>query len=199
MRASDVNFKFKIVIVGDSSVGKSSIIRRFVSHEFPEVLKSTVGVDFIVQNLTVDGLSVKLQIWDTAGQERFRTIITGYYRGADAVIFVFDKTLRDTFDHIDEWVYEVSQYAAEDVLRILVGNKSDMQADVSVSEAQNKANLIGIQYIDTSAKSDINVSCIFYSIARELINKAKTKGSISKSPEKILLQTEFNKNKSWCC
>lgn len=115
------------------------------------------------------------------------------------MIFVFDKTLRDTFDHIEEWVYEVGQYAAENVLKILVGNKSDMQADVSVSEAQNKANLIGFQYIDTSAKSDINVSCIFYSIARELINRAKTGGNTLKSPEKILLQTEFNKNKSWCC
>ncbi|OMJ92623.1 hypothetical protein SteCoe_4633 [Stentor coeruleus] len=140
-----------------------------------------------------------MQIWDTAGQERFRTIITGYYRGADAVIFVFDKTVRGTFDHIDDWIEEVNKYSSEKAMKIIVGNKSDMEAEVSLTEAQNKACSLGFRYIDASAKSDVNVSCIFTSIASELVKRSKSLGIISCGPEKILLNSESNKKKAWCC
>lgn len=115
------------------------------------------------------------------------------------MIFVFDKTMRETFEHIDEWVVEVGQYASDKALKILVGNKSDMHAAIPLEEAESKASSLGYQYIDASAKSDVNINCIFYSIARELIKRNKDLAIVSCNSDKILLQQENNKKKSWCC
>ena len=183
-------------------MGKSCLIRRFGYSEFPEAQNSTIGVDFIVKSITLDGLTSKLQIvssiqWDTAGQERFRTIITGYYRGADAVIFVFDKTKRETFEHIDEWVMEVSQYSTENSVKVLVGNKSDMSAEVTTEEAKNKAETMKYEYFDVSAKNDVNINSIFDAVTRSLMKRNKEMGvvpvqqglALSKAPAKA----------KWCC
>lgn len=115
------------------------------------------------------------------------------------MVFVFDKTMRETFEHIDEWVVEVGQYASDKALKILVGNKSDMHAAIPLEEAESKASSLGYQYIDASAKSDVNINCIFYSIARELIKRNKDLAIVSCNSDKILLQQENNKKKSWCC
>ena len=183
-------------------MGKSCLIRRFGLSEFPESQNSTIGVDFIVKSVSLDGFTSKLQIvlsiqWDTAGQERFRTIITGYYRGADAVIFVFDKTKRETFEHIDEWVMEVSQYSTENSVKILVGNKSDINPQISTEEAKAKADAMNYPYFDASAKNDVNVNSIFYAVTRSLIVRNKEMGIVPVK-QGVVLSQEPAKSK-WCC
>jgi small GTP-binding protein len=184
-------------------VGKSSIIRRYGSAEFPESINSTIGVDFIVKNTSIDGYTAKLQIviktqWDTAGQERFRTIITGYYRGADAVIFVFDKTKRETFASIEDWVQEVGQYASDKSLKVLVGNKADSDVIVSDEEAHAKASKLGYVYFNLSAKSGLGVNDLFSTVARKLIEKNKHLNIVSLN-EGVKLNSSGGSSKGWCC
>ena len=115
---------------------------------------NSIGVDFKLKNIEIDSKKIKLQIWDTAGQERFKTITTSYYKGAHAILIVFDITDHDSFDHIRNWMADIDKFAKEGVLRILVGNKCDLQNErkVSVEEAKQIANKYGIEYIETSAK-----------------------------------------------
>ncbi|CAG9328234.1 unnamed protein product [Blepharisma stoltei] len=179
---------FKIVIIGDSGVGKSCLLARYTYEQFDEAHIVTIGVDFQIRTLNVDGKNIMLQIWDTAGQERFRTIITGYYRNADGVIFVFDKTNRESFNHIDDWVKEVDKFSGTCMARILVGSKSDMPGGVSKEEAEEKANKFGFKYVESSAKKNYQVDLIFESIAKSLIqiqDKPKRESTrLSKAPAK---------------
>lgn len=159
-------------------------------------------MDFIVKNVSLDGFTSKLQIvsaiqWDTAGQERFRTIITGYYRGADAVIFVFDKSKRESFDHIDEWIMEVNQYSAENAVKMLVGNKADMESQITTEEAKEKAKAMGYEYFDASAKNDLNVNSIFYLATRRLVDRNKELGIIDLPRNGVTLGKPAVSG--WCC
>lgn len=164
-----------MVLIGDSGVGKSCILLRFADDTFSESYISTIGVDFRFKTLSVDGKIVKLQIWDTAGQERFRTITSAYYRGADGVMMVFDKTSRDSFNHIQDWYEEINKYS-ENSSRVLVGNKYDMTEHVQIDEDTGKqlADKLGMHYIETSAMNSHQVGAAFEMIARELIQKKGT-------------------------
>jgi len=134
---------------------------------------NSIGVDFKLKNIEIDSKKIKLQIWDTAGQERFKTITTSYYKGAHAILIVFDITDHDSFDHIRNWMADIDKFAKEGVLRILVGNKCDLQNErkVSVEEAKQIANKYGIEYIETSAKDTINIDGLFISTAKYLLSK----------------------------
>ena len=164
---------FKILLLGDSGVGKSSIIIRYIENNFSNNLMNSIGVDFKLKNIEVDSKKIKLQIWDTAGQERFKTITTSYYKGAHAILVVFDITDRDSFDHIRNWMADIDKFAKEGVLRILVGNKCDLtnNRQVSTEEAKEIANKYGIKYIETSAKDTINIDDLFISTAKYLLSK----------------------------
>jgi Ras-related protein Rab-1A len=131
MARREYDHLFKVVLIGDSGVGKSCLLLRFADDTFTESFISTIGVDFRFRTLTVDEQSVKLQIWDTAGQERFRTITSAYYRGADGIILVYDKTKRKSFDSVENWITEVDKYASENTVKILLGNKADLDEVVS--------------------------------------------------------------------
>eukprot|EP01083_Nonionella_stella_P109907 321089_1 len=122
----DYDYLFKLVLIGDSGVGKSCLLLRFADDSFTDSYISTIGVDFRFRTVNIDMKTVKLQIWDTAGQERFRTITSAYYRGAHGIIIVYDITDKESFDNIREWLFEVSRFAADDVSMLLVGNKSDL-------------------------------------------------------------------------
>ena len=152
-------FLFKILLLGDSGVGKSSIILRYIENNFSQNLMNSIGVDFKLKNIEVKGKKVKLQVWDTAGEERFRTITTSYYKGAQAIIVVFDITDRDSFEHVKNWMADVDKFAKEGVLRILCGNKCDLehQRKISKEEGKELASKYGIQYIETSAKDTTNI------------------------------------------
>ena len=164
---------FKILLLGDSGVGKSCIIIRYIENNFSINLMNSIGVDFKLKNIEIDSKKIKLQIWDTAGQERFKTITTSYYKGAHAILIVFDITDHDSFDHIRNWMADIDKFAKEGVLRILVGNKCDLQNErkVSVEEAKQIANKYGIEYIETSAKDTINIDDLFISTAKYLLSK----------------------------
>ena len=134
---------------------------------------NSIGVDFKLKNIEIDSKKIKLQIWDTAGQERFKTITTSYYKGAHAILIVFDITDRDSFDHVRNWMADIDKFAKEGVLRILVGNKCDLEQERKVrsEEAKEIANKYGIKYIETSAKDTINIDDLFISTAKYLLSK----------------------------
>ncbi|CAM9515230.1 unnamed protein product, partial [Sphacelaria rigidula] len=161
---------FKLVLIGDSGVGKSCLLLRFADDAFTDSYISTIGVDFRFRTVKIDKKTVKLQIWDTAGQERFRTITSAYYRGADGIIMVYDVTGQESFDHVNDWLSEVNRYASEGTSKLLIGNKSD-RSDKVVDTAQAKefAESLGIPFLETSAKNASNVEEAFLTMASELI------------------------------
>jgi len=182
------DFKFKLVTVGDSGVGKSCLLTRFVQDLYNDFHVSTIGVDFKTVVTMVKGRLVKLQLWDTAGQERFSVVTGSYYRNSDGFIFVYDATNRASFDHVEQWLGQVQQHheCGEDTIKILVANKSDMVDELCVSEAegQAKATAIGAFFVSTSAKTAANVDMAFLTAAQNLVEtrrkkKVAPKGGIS--------------------
>ena len=159
--------------MGDAGVGKSSIILRYTKNEFNSQMVSSIGVDFKAKDIIVNNKKVKLQLWDTAGHERFRTITTSYYRGAHGIATVFDLTNRESFEHVEKWLEEINKYAKENVMRFLIGNKSDLvnERQVSYEEVRALANKLNIYYVETSAKNNINVSDFFQIATKEYLNK----------------------------
>mmetsp|Transcript_5504 Transcript_5504/g.7026 ORF Transcript_5504/g.7026 Transcript_5504/m.7026 type:complete len:214 (-) Transcript_5504:91-732(-) len=181
----DYDYLFKLVLIGDSGVGKSCLLLRFADDAFTESYISTIGVDFRFRTVKIDKKTVKLQIWDTAGQERFRTITSAYYRGADGIIMVYDVTSQDSFDHVNDWLKEVNRYAAEGTCKLLVGNKSDRSADrvVTMEQAKEFADDIGVPFLETSAKSAANVEEAFLTMAGELIKQRLARGQNGRDEE----------------
>lgn len=153
----------KLMLIGDQAVGKSCLLTRFSENTFSSSFISTIGVDFKVKTLDVDGTRVKLQIWDTAGQERFRTITTAYYRGAMGILLVYDITKEKSFQNVDGWIRNISAHAAPDVVVMLVGNKSDLESKRAVPRAQAEAlaRENGMEHMETSAKDASNVEEVF--------------------------------------
>ncbi|XP_018585566.1 ras-related protein Rab-19 [Scleropages formosus] len=166
------DFLFKIILIGDSNVGKTCVVHSFKSGTFTEKQQNTIGVDFTVRTLDIEGKRVKMQVWDTAGQERFRTITQSYYRSAHGAMITYDLTRRSTFDSIPHWIREVEQYGAANVLLVLIGNKSDLesQRQVLFEDACTLAEERGVlAALETSAKEARNVEEAFLLLARELM------------------------------
>lgn len=166
----DYDMIFKIVIVGDSGVGKTGLLTRYLRNEFTEDSKATVGVEFGGKKLEIKGSKVKAQIWDTAGQERYRSVTNAYYKGAKGAIIVYDITNRFSFDNIERWMKEVKVMGAQDMVLMIVGNKSDVSESraVETSEGEALAETNGIGFFETSAKKSTNVEKAF-SVISELI------------------------------
>ena len=148
-------------------------LQRAADDTYTESYISTIGVDFKIRTIELDGKTIKLQIWDTAGQERFRTITSSYYRGAHGIIIVYDITDRDSFDNVKQWLNEIDRYACENVNKLLVGNKSDLDSkrQVEFDEAKAFADERGIPFLETSAKSATNVEKAFLTMAGEIKNR----------------------------
>eukprot|EP00066_Takifugu_rubripes_P016290 XP_011605556.1 PREDICTED: ras-related protein Rab-19-like [Takifugu rubripes] len=171
------DFLFKIILVGDSNVGKTCVVQSFKSGIFMEKQQNTIGVDFTVRTLDIDGKKVKMQVWDTAGQERFRTITQSYYRSAHGAMVAYDITRRPTFESVSHWIREVEHYGAASVVLILIGNKSDLQAQRQVlfEDACTLAENNGaLAVLETSAKEAQNVEAAFTLMARELLARNGT-------------------------
>ncbi|KAM4059256.1 Ras family protein [Hirsutella rhossiliensis] len=174
--ASPYDYLFKLLLIGDSGVGKSCLLLRFADDTYTESYISTIGVDFKIRTIELDGKTVKLQIWDTAGQERFRTITSSYYRGAHGICVVYDVTDMDSFNNVKQWLQEIDRYATEGVNKLLVGNKSDM-SDKKVVEytvAKEFADSLGIPFLETSAKNASNVEQAFLTMARQIKERMGT-------------------------
>lgn len=144
----EYDYLFKLLLIGDSGVGKSCLLLRFADDTYTESYISTIGVDFKIRTIELDGKTIKLQIWDTAGQERFRTITSSYYRGAHGIIVVYDVTDLDSFNNVKQWLQEIDRYACDNVNKLLVGNKCDMSARkvVEYNTAKEFAEQLG-EYI----------------------------------------------------
>ncbi|TMW52046.1 hypothetical protein DOY81_002898 [Sarcophaga bullata] len=172
------DFLFKVVLIGDAGTGKTCIVERFKTGNFIERHGNTIGVDFSMKTINIEGKLVKLQIWDTAGQERFRTITQSYYRSANGVIIVYDITSRDSFCNLQKWIEEVRRYTASNVMLIVVGNKSDLEdeREVDFDEAQQMCQYIPevLFVLETSAKENRNVDDAFVTLASELKRRIDT-------------------------
>ncbi|CAF0867035.1 unnamed protein product [Adineta steineri] len=162
--------QFKMVLLGESAVGKSSLVLRFVKGQFHEYQESTIGAAFLTQTVSVDDTTVKLELWDTAGQERYHSLAPMYYRGAQAAIVVYDITNADTFSRAKVWVKELQRQAAPNIVIALAGNKADLLAkrQIEVADAQAYAEENGLIFMETSAKTAMNVNDIFMAIAKKL-------------------------------
>jgi len=156
-------FVFKILMIGDSSVGKSSVLMQHVEKSFSEQNTPTLGIDFKIAEMTINQNKVQLQIWDSAGQERFRTITRAYYRGSHGIFLCFDLTSQESFDNLNQWLKEINLYAGENTPKILLGNKSDLedQREISYIDAKNFADSLGFDYFETSAKNATNIQKAF--------------------------------------
>jgi len=200
----DYDFLFKLVLIGDSGVGKSCLLLRFADDQFTDSYITTIGVDFRFKTIPVGEKTVKLQIWDTAGQERFRTITSAYYRGADGIIMVYDNTDSSTFENIDHWHHEVNRYAGENnpTCKVLVANKCDLESErqVSTEDGMKKAAALGIQFMETSAKDAINVEEAFLAMSKELIAMRERQGTRPKASTMLLTPSDgVGMNMASCC
>jgi len=170
MSGSEYDYLFKLLLIGDSGVGKSCLLLRFADDTYTETYISTIGVDFKIRTVEMEGKVIKLQIWDTAGQERFRTITSSYYRGAHGIIVVYDVTDMETFHQVEKWLTEIERFAGADVMKMIVGNKSDMQSKkvVEFAVAKEFADNHNIPFFETSAKANQNVEQAFLDLTKEI-------------------------------
>jgi len=179
--SQEYDYLFKLLLIGDSGVGKSCLLLRFADDTYTESYISTIGVDFKIRTLDLSGKTCKLQIWDTAGQERFRTITSSYYRGAHGIIVVYDVTDKESFNNVKHWMQEIDKYAADGVNKLLIGNKCDLSSKkvVSYDEAKELADSLSVQFMETSAKNAHNVEQAFQTMAGEIkerVAKQQTAG-----------------------
>ncbi|XP_043918863.1 ras-related protein ORAB-1-like [Protopterus annectens] len=169
----EYDYLFKLLLIGESGVGKSCLLLRFADDTYTDSYISTIGVDFKIRTIELEGKTVKLQIWDTAGQERFRTITSSYYRGAHGIIIVYDVTDLDTFSNVREWLEEINRYASENVNKLLVGNKCDLTTKkvVDYTTAKEYADSLQMPFLEASAKNATNVEQAFVTMAAEIKNR----------------------------
>merc|ERR1711934_937362 len=173
--AEECDHRFKLLLIGDSGVGKSCLLLRYADDTYTESYISTLGVDFRMVTLELGGESIKLQIWDTAGQERFRTITSNYYRGANGIVIVFSVTEEESFNSVARWLAEIERNVGTSVHKILVGNKCDMVSKRKVQRetAVEFAHKFGIPYVETSAKEGHNVQEVFNELSDRIRKEIK--------------------------
>ncbi|URE08189.1 ras-related protein [Musa troglodytarum] len=210
-------YLFKIVLIGDSAVGKSNLLARFARNQFFPNSKSTIGVEFQTKTMDIDGKEVKAQIWDTAGQERFKAVTSAYYRGAVGALLVYDVSRHQTFDSVGRWLQELHMHSDMNVVTILVGNKTDLKdaREVSIAEGKSLAEAQGLFFMETSALDSSNVAAAFQTVAEEIYHAVSRKVFLSQEQQKhemssltngktVVLQGDTNDASGgtrgfWCC
>ena len=204
----EYDYLFKLLLIGNSSVGKSSLLFRFVENVWDDSFVPTIGVDFKLKTLEVNGKKVKLQIWDTAGQERSKNITASYYRGGNGVLVVYDITERESFDNLTSWLIEIEKNANKNVYKLLIGNKCDLEdkRKVTYQEGKDFAESNGMKFIETSAKDNTKVQEAFELLTSEIMKSAvnKDKGMEKKDNTKQIRLSQntediSGKKKGGCC
>ncbi|XP_021740908.1 ras-related protein RABA4d-like [Chenopodium quinoa] len=172
-----IDYVFKVVLIGDSAVGKSQLLARFARNEFSVDSKATIGVEFQTKTLVIDQKTVKAQIWDTAGQERYRAVTSAYYRGAVGAMLVYDMTKRQSFDHIARWLDELRGHADKNIVIMLIGNKCDLASlrAVPVEDAKEFAERENLFFMETSALDSTNVETAFLTVLTEIYRTVSKK------------------------
>ena len=188
---------YKILLLGDSSVGKTCFLMRYADNTFQEIHMSTIGLDYKLKNVQLDdGKIVKVQIWDTAGQDRFRSITKNYYKGAHGIILIYDVTSRKTFENVKNWVEQIKEEVSDKVNIILVGNKIDDEKNrkVSTEEGKQMADSCELEFFETSAKSGVNIDSTFNELVKKTVETySKTEGKGEK------LNSKKPGTKKGCC
>lgn len=208
----EYDYLFKLVLIGDSGVGKSNLLSRFTKNEFNLESKSTIGVEFATKSLKIDGKVIKAQIWDTAGQERYRAITSAYYRGAVGALLVYDVTRHVTFENVTRWLKELRDHTDPNIVVMLLGNKSDLRHLVAVStdEAKSLAEREALYFMETSALEATNVENAFtealtqiYRIVSKKAVEAGDEGATSSAPPKGQTINIKDEGSAWkkigCC
>ena len=199
------DFKLKIVVVGDSGVGKTNLIRRFIQDDFQSNSKATVGVEFFSKSFKINDNVFKIEIWDTAGQERYKSITAAYYKGAKGGLVVYDVTSKTSFDNVDNWVSEIKEKASTDMKTMMIGNKIDLKDEraVSTEEALEKAKLLELPLMEASALDSTNVKQAFYDLLKEMYKEVKKTIDVVEQAEKqnegVQLDTNQSDEKKGCC
>ncbi|KAK1373777.1 Ras-related protein RGP1 [Heracleum sosnowskyi] len=181
----NIDYVFKIVLIGDSAVGKSQLLARFARNEFNLDSKATIGVEFQTRTLSIDHKTVKAQIWDTAGQERYRAVTSAYYRGAVGAMLVYDITKRQSFDHVVRWLEELRGHADKNIVIMLVGNKTDLGHlwNVSSEDAKEFAERENLYFMETSALESTNVEIAFNTVLTEIYRTVSKKALVANEAE----------------
>mmetsp|Transcript_6516 Transcript_6516/g.9819 ORF Transcript_6516/g.9819 Transcript_6516/m.9819 type:complete len:202 (-) Transcript_6516:338-943(-) len=201
MSHPEYDYLFKLLLIGDSGVGKSCLLLRFADDTYTESYISTIGVDFKIRTIEMDGKTIKLQIWDTAGQERFRTITSSYYRGAHGIIIVYDVTDQESFDNVKQWLQEIDRYACEKVNTLLVGNKSDLTTKrvVAYEAAKEFADSVDMEFLETSAKNSTNVEKAFMVMASQIKQRMASQPITGSNPTTNVTDLNGQEVQSGCC
>ena len=210
-KSSDYQYIFKLILIGNSGVGKSSILQRYMNKTFEESYKCTIGVDFLMKSLEVKGKTVKLQLWDTAGQEKYKSMVSSYYRGANVALVVFDITSRSSFESLPLWIENYYKNGPEQKNIILIGNKKDMadQRQVTQEEAEEFSETNNMIYFETSAKEGDNIDYVFNFAAEKLLefygsqnNELNLKRQMNKTTElqsHNFKEIRIEEHKKKCC
>lgn len=198
----------KLCLLGDAGVGKSSIVHRFVYDAFKPTMESTIGAAFLTKSVTLDSTTYKYQIWDTAGQEKYRALAPMYYRGAAAAIIVYDITVEQTFAAVKTWVRELKQYAEPDIVLAIAGNKCDLDdlREIQFKDAMDYAEMQRAIFVETSAKTAVNIGALFVEISKQFAIRRQEKGNNNSGPRgndtilpRKLDPSKDNSKKKSCC
>ncbi|KAF7226540.1 ras-related protein Rab-25b isoform X2 [Nothobranchius furzeri] len=190
------NFVFKVVLIGESGVGKSNLLSRFTKNEFSHDSRTTIGVEFSTRTVQLNGLTIKAQIWDTAGLERYRAITSAYYRGAVGALVVYDITKHLTYESVERWLKELFDHADTHIVVMLVGNKTDLESERSVptEEAKDFAEKQNLLFLETSALQSTNVEAAFSSVLAEIHRKVSSKEVVRGSLNAVTLNNRRGEN-----
>lgn len=200
MAKKQYDLLFKLLLIGDSGVGKTCVLYRFSDDAFNTTFISTIGIDFKIKTIELKGKKIKLQIWDTAGQERFHTITTSYYRGAMGIMLVYDITNSKSFDNISKWLRNIDEHASSEVVKMLLGNKCDMSNRRVVSKERGERIAIdhGVRFLETSAKANVNIDKAFYDLAEAILDNTPSQ-TVSTDSRVRPVEFESSSLKRNCC
>jgi small GTP-binding protein len=200
MVSSSVDLVFKILLLGDSSVGKTCFLLRYIDDTYTENHISTIGVDYKVKMISHEDQVIKLQVWDTAGQDRFRSITKNYFRGSNGIMLIYDITNQGSFQNIKNWIWQIKDSLANDASVTLVGNKCDLESarKIQKAEGQKLAEEYGFHFFETSAKENINIFETFHDLTMEMMKKGI---QVTRNAEGSVYISGKNKqpNKKKCC
>ena len=204
MADEDYDMMAKIILIGDSSVGKTNIMSKYLKNQFQENSKATVGVEFGSKLFSVEGHNIKAQIWDTAGQEKYKAITSAYYKGSKGAFVVYDITRKETFDSIDKWIYDLKSSGDPKIITLLIGNKNDLEdkREVLKEQGEEKAKSFGCAFLETSALSGDNIEKAFELMISEIFKNFGEEcmdvelGTVEKGED---LKLEKDDKKKGCC